>query len=171
LTGKDPSGRETAGPSTSLRSKDISKKGPRNCRSLGFAGDDKGESGCWTENVFIPWVGRRPMDYSGRDDTSVAPSKSIPLAFWIFSLQKMCHPDRSVAKWRDLLFLFRFSHSAPFQGHKSYRTATLPFVIPTEAKRSGGICSAPLPGHKISRTEQAWREDFRLRRSGRCSIA
>jgi hypothetical protein len=30
--------------------------------------------------------------------------------FWPLSLQKMCHPDRSVAKWRDLLFLFRFSH-------------------------------------------------------------
>ncbi len=23
----------------------------------------------------------------------------------------MCHPDRSVTKWRDLLFRFRFSHA------------------------------------------------------------
>jgi hypothetical protein len=40
------------------QSKNISKKGPRNCRSLGCARDDKGkgdasiESGCWTEGVF-----------------------------------------------------------------------------------------------------------------------
>ena len=40
-------------------SKNISKKGPRNCRSLGFARDDKGkgngsiDSGCWTEAFFI----------------------------------------------------------------------------------------------------------------------
>jgi hypothetical protein len=42
-----------------LRSKNISKKGPRNCRSLGFARDDKGEddgfikSSRWTEAFFI----------------------------------------------------------------------------------------------------------------------
>ena len=24
--------------------------------------------------------------------------------------QQNCHPDRSVAQWRDLLFLFQFSH-------------------------------------------------------------
>jgi hypothetical protein len=39
-------------------SKNISKTGPRNCRSLGCARDDKREgdasmeSGCWTEGVF-----------------------------------------------------------------------------------------------------------------------
>jgi hypothetical protein len=32
--------------------KNISKKGPRNCRSLGFARDDKGESGCWRKASF-----------------------------------------------------------------------------------------------------------------------
>jgi hypothetical protein len=53
-------------------SKNISKKGPRNCRSLGCARDDKGEggasieSGCSTEGVFhlLGWAagpGRRPM--------------------------------------------------------------------------------------------------------------
>jgi hypothetical protein len=26
------------------------------------------------------------------------------------TLQKNCHPDRSVAQWRDLRFLFGFSH-------------------------------------------------------------
>jgi hypothetical protein len=45
-------------------SKNISKKGPRNCRSLGCARDDKGEgdasieSGYWTEGVFhlVGWA-------------------------------------------------------------------------------------------------------------------
>jgi len=61
--------KKTADPSTPLRSgRDdnfvvgdsvlLSRRGPRNCRSLGFARDDKGkgdtlmESGCWTEDVF-----------------------------------------------------------------------------------------------------------------------
>jgi hypothetical protein len=26
------------------------------------------------------------------------------------SFKRICHPDRSEAQWRDLLFLFRFSH-------------------------------------------------------------
>jgi hypothetical protein len=43
------------------------QKGPLNCRSLGFARDDKGkgsgflERGCWTEAFSLPWVGHRPM--------------------------------------------------------------------------------------------------------------
>jgi hypothetical protein len=47
----------TAGPLRYALSKNISKSGPRNCRSLGFARDDKGEgdasmkSGCWTKGV------------------------------------------------------------------------------------------------------------------------
>jgi len=48
----------------------------------------------------------------------------------------LCHPDRSEAKRRDPLF-----PSAPSNLNGS---ATLPFVIPTGAKRSGGICGAPL---------------------------
>jgi hypothetical protein len=49
--------RPTQGEITLCRKK-ISKKGPRNCRSLDCARDDKGEggasieSGCWTEGVF-----------------------------------------------------------------------------------------------------------------------
>jgi hypothetical protein len=47
-----------------LRTKNISRKGPRNCRSLGFARDDKervvereravvkGEGGCWVGRPF-----------------------------------------------------------------------------------------------------------------------
>jgi hypothetical protein len=55
-------------------SKNISTKGPRNRRSLGFARDDKGngygsvESGCWTEAFFITLGGRRAHDSFGRDD-------------------------------------------------------------------------------------------------------
>jgi hypothetical protein len=26
------------------------------------------------------------------------------------TFKRICHPDRSEAQWRDLLFLFRFSH-------------------------------------------------------------
>jgi hypothetical protein len=32
--------------------KNISKKGPQNCRSLGYARDDKGGSSCWRKGVF-----------------------------------------------------------------------------------------------------------------------
>ena len=56
-------------------------------------------------------------------------------AFFVSSKQK-CHPDRSAAKWRDLLFIIHTIGSD--------ESAPLPFVIPTGAKRSGGICSAPL---------------------------
>jgi hypothetical protein len=38
-----------------------------------------------------------------------------PTAFGTISLQRNCHPDRSVAQWRDLRFLFRFSRKLP--GH------------------------------------------------------
>jgi hypothetical protein len=43
-------------------------------------------------------------------------------------LQQNCHPDRSVAKWRDLLF------SSPLSNPEG--SAALPFVIP----RSGLAC-------------------------------
>ena len=46
----------------------------------------------------------------------------------------LCHPDRSVAKWRDLLFPRRATD--PKWKHHS------PLCHPD---RSGGICSAPLP--------------------------
>src|SRR5580692_6647295 len=54
-----------------------------------------------------------------------------------------CHPDRSEAQWRDLRLPRRSRSSL------SIRVAILPesnrplLVIPTVAKRSGGICSAP----------------------------
>ncbi len=49
-------------------------------------------------------------------------------------------PDRSEAEWRDLLFIIPVSNLK--------ESATLPFVIPTEAKRSGGICSSTDPSWK-----------------------
>ncbi len=55
--------------------------------------------------------------------------------FWRPIVPKQnCHPDRSAAKWRDLLFL------PPLSAAEWKRP--LPFVIPTEAQRSGGICSS-----------------------------
>src|ERR1700733_6819167 len=47
---------------------------------------------------------------SGRDDNSIArkwPQKRSDE--WLLMVPQNCHPDRSVAEWRDLLFLFRFS--------------------------------------------------------------
>jgi hypothetical protein len=35
--------------------------------------------------------------------------------------QQNCHPDRSVAQWRDLLFLFQFSHRLGRAGNQSPR--------------------------------------------------
>jgi hypothetical protein len=58
-------------------SKNISTKGPQNCRSLGFARDDKGkgdgsiENGCWTETFFITLGGPQAHENSGRDDKVV----------------------------------------------------------------------------------------------------
>ena len=62
--------KETADLSTALLSKNISRKGPRNRRSLGCARDDKGkgngsiESSCWTEAFFITLGGPQAHDNS-----------------------------------------------------------------------------------------------------------
>jgi hypothetical protein len=56
-----------------------------------------------------------PLRY-GRDDNSVGLSTAIRLtAFGAFSVQQNCHPDRSEAERRDLLFLSRFSRSLKAQ--------------------------------------------------------
>jgi hypothetical protein len=57
----------------------------------------------------------------------------------------ICHPDRSEAERRDLQSPFRPQQNPTFDA-PSHRTGKLPlqtFVIPTGAKRSGGICSHP----------------------------
>jgi len=46
---------------------------------------------------------------AGRDDNSVAgtwPQKRSDE--WLLVVPQNCHPDRSVAEWRDLRFLYRF---------------------------------------------------------------
>jgi hypothetical protein len=56
-----------------------------------------------------------PLRY-GRDDNSVGLLTAIRLtAFGAFSVQQNCHPDRSEAERRDLLFLSRFSRSLKAQ--------------------------------------------------------
>jgi hypothetical protein len=95
------------------RSKNISTKGPRNRRSLGLARDDKGkgngsiESGCRTGAFFITLGGPQANDHSGRDDNPCC--KRITTLSWKgipSNPQQNCHPDRSVAEWRDLRFPF-----------------------------------------------------------------
>ena len=73
--------------------------------------------------------------------------------------KKVTGSDRSVAQWRDLQFRGPFLEMffdrvamglRPTQGDEKrlgpattlYETVALPFVIPTEAKRSGGICGS-----------------------------
>jgi hypothetical protein len=65
-----------------LPSKNISKRGPRNRRSLGFARDDKGkadtsmEVGRWTDGVPSLWAGWRPM---------IPPAPRLPQHEWLDS--------------------------------------------------------------------------------------
>ena len=47
-------------------------------------------------------LANQPKQNSGRDDNSVAGSTTVPSH--LFRSLKSCHPDRSVAKWRDLRF-------------------------------------------------------------------
>jgi hypothetical protein len=60
-----------------LRSKNISTKGPRNCRSLGFARDDKERATVHREWLldrgafFITLGGPQAQDSSGLDDNSI----------------------------------------------------------------------------------------------------
>src|SRR3984957_16957956 len=55
----------------------------------------------------------------------------------------LCHLDRSAAKWRDL----RFAITRP----QPRTITTLPFVISTEAQRSGEICG--FAHHQTSDTD------------------
>jgi hypothetical protein len=80
--------------------------------------------------------------------SSCCPSKRYP---------PLCPPDRSEAKWRDLRF--------PRPATTAHQSATLPFVLPTGAKRSGGICGSldqqllptkALPSPLSSRPKCSW---------------
>ena len=78
-------------------SKNISTKGPQNCRSLGFARDHKGKSdaslegGCWTEATTL---------YGAFALSFVIPSEAegsavLSTSHQCSSSQMNCHPDRS----------------------------------------------------------------------------
>ena len=79
-------------------SKNISRKGPRNCRSLGCARDDKGEddasleSGCWTEGVFhlLRWA------------AGLSPTRDDKGNVMRLSLGKGAHADLSNAAWQEI---------------------------------------------------------------------
>jgi hypothetical protein len=62
-----------------------------------------------------PWVGRRPMNTSVGMTNLFGPGHK----------KQICHPDRSAAQWRDLLF--------PRPAAAANQSATLPLVIPTGA--------------------------------------
>ena len=59
----------------------------------------------------------------------------------------LCHPDRSVAQWRDLLCAPPERNCAreysPSHVIDAEVNVTLHLVIPTGAQRSGGTCCAP----------------------------
>src|SRR5580658_7750695 len=90
----------------------------------------------------------------------------------------LCHLDRSAAQWRDLRFsgpfleMFSTEESWAFGPPKvmkngSYSATTLtgstalPFVISTEAQRSGEICGSAVLSWKCFSTER--NPDFLLR--------
>jgi hypothetical protein len=67
----------------------------------------------------------------------------VPLSEEYLPLQWNCHPDRSEAHWRGLRF--------PFPEPVFRTITTLPFVISTEAQRSGEICGSAVPSWKCFR--------------------
>src|ERR1700727_1284650 len=103
--------KRTAGPSTTLRSGFLSRLGAlMNFMRLSLrkAAHAAMSSAAWQE------IRVR----SGRDDNSIArkwPQKRSDE--WLLMVPQNCHPDRSVAQWRDLLFLFRFSRRL-FSSHR-----------------------------------------------------
>jgi hypothetical protein len=68
-------------------SKNISRRGPLNCRSL-----HKGEGIAF---ICLGWIG-------GAGRSFPSPSQTVHQ----LTNPLLCHPDRSVAKWRDLQFRF-----------------------------------------------------------------
>ena len=77
--------------------------------------------------------------------------------YYPFRGKTLCHLDRSEAQWRDLRF-FSGSHktkygqlgriAAPCRNLGTIRFEEKPFVISTEAKRSGEICGSFSGSHK-----------------------
>jgi hypothetical protein len=116
-----------------------------------------------TEPLAVPY--RKSIEAHHRDLLCAFRSSQI-LPYKPPTPKQNCHPDRSAAKWRDLQFHSRTQRISRMQRTISHlpftvesdgylsevlsihianatQSTTLPFVIPTEAQRSGGICSAP----------------------------
>jgi hypothetical protein len=116
-----------------------------------------------TEPLPVPY--RKSIEAHHRDLLCAFRSSQI-LPYKPPTPKQNCHPDRSAAKWRDLQFHSRTQRISRMQRTISHlpftvesdgylsevlsihianatQSTTLPLVIPTEAQRSGGICSAP----------------------------
>ena len=119
--------------------------GGKNCRSLGFARDDKGkgdrsvESGCRTEAFFITLGGPKAHDSSGRDDNSVAAKVSHFLETRNSILKPNCHLDRTRISCHAALDM---ATCAAFVKESSMKfpSATKSHRKSGGAQRSGGIC-------------------------------
>jgi hypothetical protein len=66
------------------------------------------------------------LDRTQEDNSQETAVQASPAGDGILVAKQKCHPDRSAAKWRDLLFLHSIHQTRS-------RSAALPFVIPTEA--------------------------------------
>jgi hypothetical protein len=77
------------------------------------------------------------------DPGNVFLTNSLGNENWV--LKQTCHPDRSVAKWRDLLFIIR--------GIESEGTSCPPLCHP---ERSRGICGPADPSWKCFLTNLPW---------------
>jgi hypothetical protein len=97
-------------------------------------GAQRSEGICSSLNWHLLWMEAPLSPLSSRPERSVVEGSAVLLT-GICSGWKLhpplCHPDRSVAQWRDL----QFSQPASALDGNS----TLPFVIPTERKRSGEL--------------------------------
>ena len=94
-----------------------------------------------TPNKFLPTSGHPnkvviPTEAKRSGGTRCTPdTKQIPPN--LRTPKQTCHPDRSEAQWRDLLYAGHPGKFLPTSGHPNK------LVILTEAKRSGGTCCTP----------------------------
>src|SRR5580658_9730285 len=70
-------------------------------------------------------------------------SSREPVTLLIFpakssTFKRICHPDRSEAQWRDLLFLFRFSHRIVILSAAPHRLIARHSTCGAESKDLGG---------------------------------
>jgi hypothetical protein len=144
-----------------LLSKSISRKGPRNCRSLGFARDDK------KERVVVK-RGSLPRDRAvvgvGVDPLANALSLQQPSPF--------CHPERSrgICSSADLSWKCFFVPS--FRRSKPRPCLNSALAFPILLVYLGGLCRSDeetLP--TFSNSQRAWTEELRAHRGGVLTFA